>query len=389
MIWRFILLVLLLSGITAPATLTATRTENRSTGDARGVFWPDAAAEAEDGGGLLPTAEDEFFGGFSDLQGMLQWAIGHSDPAKLKETAQGVQKLSSEELRARQIELQEFLEKNKLPSDAKLMQIAIDDLKNSSVSLEDRFRALNELLELVEPIYNANDLHTIGGLTVVFGELSHPEPEIRTLAAEVLGKASQNNLSIQKEVLQLGALETLVKMAKARSIEEATKALYAISALVRNNLDGQTQFYQEDGDAMLMDIINNSTLDKRLHRKSVSLVADLAESQWGSERKEKLHFFGNRYFLKSLVDLVVSSDLDLQEKTLYAIRNLLLLQSTDGAVFKDFCKLDVALERMRLQLLQLSEEENHREYAADMESLRKEVEQTMFQKLEKVTQVPS
>lgn len=48
------------------------------------------------------------------------------------------------------------MEKHKLPSDAQLMQIAIDDLKNSSVSLEDRFRALYELLELVEPIDNAN-----------------------------------------------------------------------------------------------------------------------------------------------------------------------------------------------------------------------------------------
>lgn len=43
-----------------------------------------------------------------------------------------------------------------MPSDAKLMQIAIDDLKNSSLSLEDRYRALQELLILVEPIDNAN-----------------------------------------------------------------------------------------------------------------------------------------------------------------------------------------------------------------------------------------
>lgn len=43
-----------------------------------------------------------------------------------------------------------------MPSDAKLMQIAIDDLNNSSLSLEDRHRALHELLVLVEPIDNAN-----------------------------------------------------------------------------------------------------------------------------------------------------------------------------------------------------------------------------------------
>lgn len=43
-----------------------------------------------------------------------------------------------------------------MPSDAQLMQIAIDDLNNSTLSLEDHRRALQELLILVEPIDNAN-----------------------------------------------------------------------------------------------------------------------------------------------------------------------------------------------------------------------------------------
>lgn len=43
-----------------------------------------------------------------------------------------------------------------MPSDAELMQMAIDDLNNSSSSLEDRQRALQELLILVEPLDNAN-----------------------------------------------------------------------------------------------------------------------------------------------------------------------------------------------------------------------------------------
>lgn len=48
------------------------------------------------------------------------------------------------------------MEKSKIPSDAQLMQIAIDDLNNSSLSLEDQHRALQELLFLVESIDNAN-----------------------------------------------------------------------------------------------------------------------------------------------------------------------------------------------------------------------------------------
>ena len=51
---------------------------------------------------------------------------------------------------------QELMEKMKMPSDADLMKIAISDLNNLSISLEDRYRALQELLELVEPIDNSN-----------------------------------------------------------------------------------------------------------------------------------------------------------------------------------------------------------------------------------------
>lgn len=48
------------------------------------------------------------------------------------------------------------MEKLRMPSDAELMKVAIDDLNNISISLEDRLRALEELLVLVEPIDNAN-----------------------------------------------------------------------------------------------------------------------------------------------------------------------------------------------------------------------------------------
>lgn len=40
-------------------------------------------------------------------------------------------------------------------------------------------------------------------------------------------------------------------MVKSSFKQEAAKALYAISALVRNNVDGQELFYAEAGDLML------------------------------------------------------------------------------------------------------------------------------------------
>lgn len=59
---------------------------------------------------------------------------------------------------------QELMERLKLPSDSQLMQIAINDLNNASLSLEDRRRALQELLILVEPIDNANGMYFTRGI---------------------------------------------------------------------------------------------------------------------------------------------------------------------------------------------------------------------------------
>ncbi|KAJ8645871.1 hypothetical protein MRB53_007619 [Persea americana] len=369
----------------ASSAVVADLAKNKSSSG--GVFWATAKDESE----LVTKAEaeehDEFEGGFSSLDGMLQWAIGHSDPAKLKEAADDVQRLSANELSKRQVEIKEFMEKLKMPSDAELMQIAIADLNNSSISLEDRHRALNELLILVESIDNANDLNKLGGLVAIIRELNSSEPEIRTTSAWILGKASQNNPLVQNQVLELGVgvLSKLLNMVKSNFTEEAIKALYAVSAVIRNNAHGQELFFAEAGDLMLQDIMSNSSVDVRLRRKSVFLVADLAECQpESSTNRAELPFFSNRLFLKSVVDLMASNDLDLQEKSLMAIRSLLQLASTEALVFKDFCGLDKALERMREQLEGLMEEDFQRDYARDMEVLRREVESIFHRKLEKV-----
>ena len=68
-------------------------------------------------------------------------------------------------------------------------------------------------------------------------------------------------------------------------------------------------------------------------------------------------------------------------KALVAIKNLSQLRTTDDRVFKDFCELDGALERMKQQLQQLLVREYQRDYAMDLESLRREVELIFHGKL--------
>ncbi|KAF9686080.1 hypothetical protein SADUNF_Sadunf03G0121100 [Salix dunnii] len=379
---RVVLRFLLASAVILTAATVISGERVNKTSATAGLVWSkgksksDLSSKPEQGNNDDASAgeDDDLDGGFTSLDGMLQWAIGHSDPVKLKESAEDVQRLSASELQKRQLEIKELIEKMKMPSDAQLMQIAIDDLINSSSSLEDRQRALQELLILVEPLDNANDLNKLGGLAVVIQELNHPDPDTRRLSAWIL---------------ELGALTKLIKMVKSASIEEAIKALYAVSALIRNNFSGQELFYAESGDAMLQEILSNSNSDIRLCRKAVFLVADLVECQLENIAIAESPVFRNRFFLKSIVDLTASTDLDLQEKALVAIKNLLQLKTTEALIFKDFCDLNGSLERMRQQLLDLMASEDHRDYAVDLETLRREVELLFREKLGKVENIAS
>ncbi|KAL6601256.1 hypothetical protein ACP70R_044476 [Stipagrostis hirtigluma subsp. patula] len=383
-----VLLPLLVPAATATAAVAVVEGdgENKSAlGAAR--QWATGKDEAElvggegDGAGG-PVVGDEFEGGFGSLDSMLQWAIGNSDPEKLKEKAADVQKLSADELLKRRQEIKELMEKLKMPSDADLMKIAIADLNNSSIPLEDRQRALQELLVLVEPIDNANDLDKLGGLLPVIQELNNANEEIRISSAWVLGKASQNNALVQNQILGYGALARLVKMGYSTSTEEAAKALYAISALVRDNINGQEAFSSENGSVMLKHILASSSIDLRLQKKAVFLITDLADFQLNSGNPG-LPFLTDRLFLKLIVDLLARFDLDLQEKVLLAIKSLLRLPSADVADF-EFYDLENVLQRLGVQLEDLPSEEQ-KEYAGEVDALRREVQTLLQQKLKKGT----
>lgn len=306
-------------------------------------------------------------GGFSSLESMLQWAIGHSDPATLKEAAQVVQNLTDTELSSRQSAIKGLLELQ-MPSDADLMKIAIADLQNATLLVEDRYRALQELLELVESIDNANGLHKLGGLVVVVEELNREEEGLRILAAWILGKASQNNGVVQDQLLELGVLPRLIQMARSSSAEEAVKALYALSAVIRNHPLGQEHFYLHKGASLLEDLMKDASSGIRLRRKSLFLVADLAEQQkqfGGTLVKYK----PSKGYLMSVVSLVVEEDLDTQEKALMAIRSLSDLSSSTHNLLRHECGVESALDKLQLQLDVLLQSDDHLDFVKDLQLL--------------------
>lgn len=70
---------------------------------------------------------------------------------------------------------------------------------------------------------------------------------------------------------------------------------------------------------IFQDLITNSSVDIRLQKKALFLVADLADFQIENSYDSKLPFLNDRLFLKSVVDLTSSDDLDLQEKVIFYI----------------------------------------------------------------------
>jgi len=62
--------------------------------------------------------------------------------------------------------------------------------------------------------------------------------------------------------------------------------------------------------------LSNTSLDVRLRRKAVRLLADLAAYQLENVDREEQPFFNDQDLLKAVVDLTTSTDLDLQEKVI-------------------------------------------------------------------------
>lgn len=322
---------------------------------------------------------------FSSMESILHWAIGHSDPEKLKVAAKVANRLSPEELENRRKDIKEMMEKLHIPSDAELMKIAVADLHNTTLSTEDRQRALQELLILVEPIDNANDvadLDKLNGLQPIIAELDSTEEELRTTAAWVLGKACQNNLVVQKQILQYKGLPRLMEMVEASSPEEAVKALYAVSAVIRNFPLAQKEFYFEGGAGLLERLFVGSSVDIRLRRKSLFLLADLAEQSQhlrGGQLDTVIESSTvpdsvfNERLLKAVVKLLEASDMDTQEKALMAVRTLSDVSDAVRRTLVNECRVEDILERLRLQLHALQENEDKADFAKDLEALRQEV----------------
>eukprot|EP00898_Chlorokybus_atmophyticus_P007684 jgi/Chlat1/7917/Chrsp68S07380 len=322
---------------------------------------------------------------FGNMQSMLHWAIGHSDPNELHRQAHTKKTLA--ELEQQRQELKEVMDLLRLPSDAELMTSSISVLTNETSPDIEREQALQELLYLVEPIDNANDLHKLGGLEVLAGYLSDSIPSLQTTAAWALGTAASNNPLVQGQILELGILGKLLQMVDTSDVEGRVKGLFAISAVTRNNpaavkalqvlggMETLRNIILDPGKAhpicMLSDwlwflyLLILTEAELRLKRKVVSLLAD-----WLQDGSLSVEALRNDTIACAFVHALQQPDWDLREKSLLAIQ-LLVEQPMHEQLFAA-CPPASAIEQVQSELTAALEENGadfNESYMADLHSL--------------------
>jgi len=160
--------------------------------------------------------------------------------------------------------------------DSELMKEALASALDASLDESARLTALDDLEMLVENIDNANDLEKLGIWEPLQGLLASPSDDLKTQTLWVIGTALQNNPAAQKAYLALDPLPTVLSSLSpsARSSKQLrSKAIYALSGLLKHNEAAVTSFEAAGGWDALRGTLSDSDISVR--RKTAFLLNSL------------------------------------------------------------------------------------------------------------------
>ncbi|KAL6638163.1 hypothetical protein ACP70R_025735 [Stipagrostis hirtigluma subsp. patula] len=205
--------------------------------------------------------------GGPDWNGLLKWSLAHADGTKPpRALSEEDKKWFMEAMQANSIDVVK-----RMKEITQVMKTPEDVLQSQGVTPENIEDMLDELQEHVESIDMANDLHSIGGLDPLLGYLKNSHAGIRAKAAEVVSTIVQNNPKSQQLVMESNGLEPLLTNFRSDpSTNARTKALGAISSLIRHNQPGISAFRLGNGYAGLKDALGSD--DARFQRKALNLI---------------------------------------------------------------------------------------------------------------------
>ncbi|XVF55248.1 hypothetical protein PTKIN_Ptkin06aG0022000 [Pterospermum kingtungense] len=244
--------------------------------------------------------------------GLLKWSIAHSDGTRpTRNLSEEDRRWFMEAMQSQTVDVVKRMKEITL-----VMQTPEEVLEAQGVSAADIEDMLDELQEHVESIDMANDLHSIGGLVPLLGYLKSPHAKIREKAVEVVSTIVQNNPQSQQLVMEANGLEPLLSnFTSDADVAVRTKALGAISSLIRHNKPGIAAFRLANGYAALRDALGTESV--RFQRKALNLIQYLLH-----ENSSDCSIAIELRFPRIMLHLASSEDAEVREA---ALRGLLEL----------------------------------------------------------------
>jgi hsp70-interacting protein len=143
--------------------------------------------------------------------------------------------------------------------------------------------------------------------------LKSPHAGIRSRAAEVVSTVVQNNPKSQQQVLDNQGLEYLLfNFTKDKDITSRTKALGAISSLIRHNKAGTAAFRLANGYAGLRDALSSE--DPRFQRKALQLLQYLIQ-----DNAKDASAASELGFMHSLISFASNPNADVRQAALHCL----------------------------------------------------------------------
>jgi len=279
------------------------------------------------------------------MESLLHWAITNSDPEKLRKQALTAsagdnKRMTVEELKelaASQARIREAIDAfSEEPTENELMQEAIDIIKSfvegdgfgaespqNETEVDSLENTLKGLQILVEPIDNANDLKTMGGIRPLARLLEGPR-RLRIGAAKVIGTAASNNPTFQGHLLEEepAAMGRLLSLVRSPDADESARALYAVAALIRNTEKAQDAFFETGGAEAVGAAMKLATAGGgwKLASRTLQLTADLAAQ--GSHVRKPL--MKDAAILQGVLGVLAEADapMDVTENAVFALEAL-------------------------------------------------------------------
>lgn len=219
------------------------------------------------------------------------------------------------------------------PDEPTLMKQSITVITNPEAELENKLTAFDNFEMLIENMDNANNIENLKLWSPLLQLLESPETELRTCALSCVGTASQNNVKTQDDFLKYdGGLQKIIKLAGDANepTEVRTKALYALSNLIRNHTSSSEVFCKLQGLEVIPPIIQSTKVNKKMKMRAISLLSAFLTST--SINETLMDLLRKEGIVESTIDcLNVSSDVYIADRVL----NILAQMVTAKVQFTD------------------------------------------------------